>query len=511
MRFFTLAALMLVISGPLFTSCSDDMSSVQGSDEETCHLYARTSETKTVNDGLATKWSEGDGQTGPDALNVFHAESGSSDYSGNSEFVLVDAETGMFKTSRLEGDLAMNNDWFILYPYNEDIASPSGNSGGCFTIGSSADEPQLQAGNNNMEHVAGECYPMWGVVRGVQDKEIPSVYMTHLCSLLKIEITNGAESALVVESIALTAPESIVGRYHVDITSGSPSFAAKDEDSVSNTASLTVSGGSAIAPGGKGLFYMAVKPFGLDAGQQLSLCVNGWEKTMEVSDNVVFSPGRIKTVKFMYGGTEDEKKMVVYSSDPDWKSAKPAITWEASKFKPSQGMMSGSYAYRINVPEGFTAYVLSGSDNYFNNGDAYNVLSVEEKIDAIISYADKPSDVTKITDNNLYRQLGPPNGCEYYHYEHGSPTRGRLVIWASEEYHKSKCDCEERLSDTAKRNGVMVPITNVHLINDDIPDEIVQPDAVHGTNGVNDKVFVVCQDLNGRLYEPFEWDVPNYF
>ena len=42
-------------------------------------------DTRTVNDGLATKWVDGD------ALNVFYAPAGTTDYSDNCEFTVDDA------------------------------------------------------------------------------------------------------------------------------------------------------------------------------------------------------------------------------------------------------------------------------------------------------------------------------------------------------------------------------------------------------------------------------------
>ena len=59
-------------------------------------IVAATDDTKTKNDGLNTKWTAGD------ALNVFHAEAGDTDYGDNDEFTYTGADNkfkGTLKTA----------------------------------------------------------------------------------------------------------------------------------------------------------------------------------------------------------------------------------------------------------------------------------------------------------------------------------------------------------------------------------------------------------------------------
>lgn len=59
-------------------------------------IVAATADTKTENNGLNTKWAEGD------ALNVFHAGAGSIDYGTNDQFTYTGAGnkfTGKLKTA----------------------------------------------------------------------------------------------------------------------------------------------------------------------------------------------------------------------------------------------------------------------------------------------------------------------------------------------------------------------------------------------------------------------------
>ena len=63
-------------------------------------------ETRTVNDGLATKWVDGD------ALNVFYAPAGTTDYSENSKFEVDDAASNHATgTAELTAEAY---DWYLL-------------------------------------------------------------------------------------------------------------------------------------------------------------------------------------------------------------------------------------------------------------------------------------------------------------------------------------------------------------------------------------------------------------
>lgn len=203
---------------------------------------------------------------------------------------------------------------------------------------------------------------------------------------------------------------------------------------------------------------------------------------------------------------------IVLSSDPKWEAARPTIEWIPSKFEPSTGMMSGKYGFYVTIPEGFTGYVLAGTDDYLTEGNPQLKLSVEDKILKIIEYADKHKDSDYIVDYDLWGEKGWPYGSEFYSFEHGDPLFGNVVIWASKEFHDSVCDCGHPYSGTGIYNNVEVEVKHVLHVNDGTPVEMRQPYAVGSKTSVVDKVFVVCQDLNGNCYEPFAIDVPvEYF
>lgn len=203
---------------------------------------------------------------------------------------------------------------------------------------------------------------------------------------------------------------------------------------------------------------------------------------------------------------------VVLSSDPKWEAARPTIEWIPSKFEPSTGMMSGKYGFYVTIPDGFTGYVLAGTDDYLTEGNPQLKLSVEDKILKIIEYADKHKDSDYIVDYDLWGEKGWPYGSEFYSFEHGDPLFGNVVIWASKEYHDSVCDCGHPYVGTRIYNNVEVEVKFMLHINDGTPVEMRQPYAVGSKTKVVDKVFVVCQDLDGNCYEPFVINVPiEYF
>lgn len=203
---------------------------------------------------------------------------------------------------------------------------------------------------------------------------------------------------------------------------------------------------------------------------------------------------------------------VVLSSDPKWEAARPTIEWIPSKFEPSTGMMSGRYAYYVTIPSGFTGYVLAGTDDYLTEGNPQLKLSVEDRILKIIEYTDKHKDSDYIVDYDLWGEKGWPYGSEFYSFEHGDPLFGNVVIWASKEFHDSVCDCGHPYVGTGVYNNVEVEVQFMLHLNDGTPVEMRQPYAVGSKTKVVDKVFVVCQDLDGNCYEPFVIDVPvEYF
>jgi hypothetical protein len=199
---------------------------------------------------------------------------------------------------------------------------------------------------------------------------------------------------------------------------------------------------------------------------------------------------------------------VVTSSDPKWEAARPNVIFHPEKSYAASGQMSGSYMFEVIIPEGYTGYVLAGTDSYLNDGDETKELTIEETIVKVIQYVDKPRDSNVTVDYDLWGEKGWPYGYEFYHHQHGNPLFGNVTIWASKEYHDGLCTCGGEHTTTMVINGVEVEIEHVIHVNDGNPVEVRQPYAVGSTTEVIDKVFVVCQDQNGNCYETFKIDVP---
>ena len=196
---------------------------------------------------------------------------------------------------------------------------------------------------------------------------------------------------------------------------------------------------------------------------------------------------------------------VVLSSDPKWEAAKPSIEWITGMFEATAGLMSGQYGFKVTIPAGFTGYVLAGTDDYLTMGNSSLKLTPEEKIVKVIEYVDRPRDSEILLDEALWL-------WDLYHYEHGNPLFGNVVIWASQEYHDKVCDSTGHNKTEGYFNGNLQPVTQVTYINDGTPVEVRQPQAIGSTTEVVDRVFIVCQDLEGNCYETFEFDVPvEYF
>lgn len=259
---------------------------------------AATADTKTANDGLNTVWTPGD------ALNVFHAEAGTTAYGTNDEFTYAGADnkfTGKLKTALGGGK---SYDWYALYPVNSNptfvITTPAGNQNGDGWAYIGHKGGATQNGYNSKAHLAETLCPLYGVVKSVDASTPVSFNMKHIASVVKIVVTNESESPLTVNSITFTAPEDIVGSYFMNFTDPNNVVCkASGTSYVSSTATLNVTGGTELKKGEKAEFYIPIKPFKA-AANKLKITVNGYEKTPVSTANVEFKAGKIETVNFKY-------------------------------------------------------------------------------------------------------------------------------------------------------------------------------------------------------------------
>ena len=272
------------------TSCSKDNTETfdkpKGYEFE---LYAAP-QTRTEVDGLDMKWSAND------AMNVFHAPTGTTNYSDNDQFTVSDIEGGVFKGLITDTEFDPNGtyDWYVLYPYKSQKTTPTLDEA-YFGIGSYATSVQTQKGINNQDHICGVDIPLYGKVTNTTGS--PSLQMHHIATLFRINVTNTGSADLNVTSITLTsASENLIGTYYFDITGDAPVLTPSGDNYVSKTAKLTITDGI-VTPGTTGSFYLATRAFTAPEGEQLTLAVTANGETVEkvatLSKETTFAAGKI--------------------------------------------------------------------------------------------------------------------------------------------------------------------------------------------------------------------------
>lgn len=260
--------------------------------------------TKTANDGMATVWAA------DDALNVFHAVAGTTVYGSNDKFTVTDIAGGRFEGSLTE-ELAASNDWYAIYPYNSNVITPAATTKGYLTVGGKS---QKQQGNNSKAHLAGSHMPLYAVAKGVVSSASPSLTMHQLCSVIEVKVKNSTSAPLTVNSVSFTGTEDICGTYYIDITGASPVYTASGANYVYPKAELAVTGAE-ILSNETASYFIAIKPFSASEGT-LKLAVNGLEKSVNLTSEVTFTAGRIKTLNFTYDDEPESLPSVDNSVDP---------------------------------------------------------------------------------------------------------------------------------------------------------------------------------------------------
>lgn len=256
--------------------------------------------TKTTNDGLVTNWAEGD------AINLFHAVAGTTDYVSDNDFKLDATREGVFTGSLAGGGLnaSRSYDWYAFYPYSEYNKTPAGVSKDTFGYTHIGDKSQTQEGNDSKAHLCGDALPLYGVAKGLASDVKSEIAMNNLASVVAVKVKNTTTEPLVVKSVSFTSTEDIVGTYYIDFTGENVVYTGSGKDYVSATASLTVNNGDAIAANSEATFYIPIKPHTAALGKTLKISVNGYEKPLELPKNVTFTAGKIKTLAFVFDKTQ---------------------------------------------------------------------------------------------------------------------------------------------------------------------------------------------------------------
>ena len=388
-------------------------------------LTANTADTKTVNDGLATKWAK------DDALHVFYAEAGATEYGSNCPFTVSNTETGLFTgTLHTALDASKTYDWYILYTagepkYTKSPASKDSN-GGYNYIGDSRGLYQEEYGSK--AHLVGSACPMYAVVKGHAADQPLEVSMNHITSVIELNITNNTGASLKINSATITVPEvDIVGKYYFDITTSPITLTP---NSTYEYAKVNVTSPADLAVGESAKLYFVVRPFTINAGAKWSIQINDTnpvEKTLETS--VTFNAGEIHTVNYSVSELSEPEP------EPEIPAATIAEFLEAEKSETVWYRLTGTVTNIYNTQYG-NFYLV----------DETGVVCVYGLTEAKVNVNDKSFSKLNLKEGDIVTLIGtradhngtPQVGGPAYYIAHEAPVTskygvvGTMTQWGSE-------------------------------------------------------------------------------
>lgn len=381
-----------------FVGCNKE-ADVKGLDGVPVGIILSNMDTRTVNDGLSTKWVNGD------ALNVFYAVSGTQEYSANAKFEVDDAEANHATgTAELTADAY---DWYLLYPYSSYIKTPANTKDSYTYIGSRSDASQVQTGYNSKAHLAGgaspACFPVYGLAKNVPSSETPVVEMKQVASVVAVNVKNASGKPITVSEVSFTAPEPIVGAFYINFAQEPISFT--EYKYVSATASLTVKDAPELAAGETATFFMGIKPFTANAGDKLTLKIHAgdlvFEKEVTLPGAVEFKSGFIKQLNIDYTG----------GSEVEGVSLEDIIALEKGEDVLTQEVLVvGKYARGIMLGQDGT-YLLAFNTNGVNAAVG-DIVTVSGKVDVYNGFKQIASPVVKVVSSDNEVVLPEPKVLE---------------------------------------------------------------------------------------------------
>lgn len=392
----SILTLGLMFAALTLTNCTknEEENIVPETKGQAFELFANA-DTRTTIDGVATSWAA------DDALNVFHADAGTTTYTKDNKFSIAEADvtSGRF-TGTLAGTLeeGKNYDWYISYPYNDNIKSPNA-SQGWMTVGSAHNASQTQNGNNSMAHICGENYPLCAKVLNVAAADkVAFEKMNHLTSVVKVKVTNTESEAITVSKVSFaTSSNDIVGTYKINFTGDDVAYTASGASYVSKTASLDVVGGTPIEKDANAEFYLGIKPFTAAAGETLTITVSTDKgdcvKTLELPNATTFTAGRIKTLNFGFVA----QKPKIYE-----------LVTDAST------LAEGDQVIIVSTYKKLSAYYAMGNTQNNNNRSAETVTIVNG-------------------NDNTYTITNPSSGVQIFTLQYGS-KQGTFAFYTGNGY-----------------------------------------------------------------------------
>lgn len=395
-------------------------------------ITASTVNTRTENDGLNTKW------VAEDALNVFHAEAGSTSYGTNDKFTF-DADNVFKGTLTKPLEPGKSYDWYALYPYSEKVTTPAATDAGWVYVGHS--KGANQKGNNSTEHLSSTLCPLYAVNTNVSADTPVALNMKHLTSVVKIAVTNSNDTPLKVSTIVFTATEDIVGSFYINFADPLnieyTSSSTSTKQFTYPSATLNVIDGAEIAKGATAYFYIPIKPFTASAGSELKISVNGYEKSLTMPSDIEFTAGHIETVNFNYN-----KPAAASSGTVTWTASSGALgTTIASEGETATGTIySGEFAWDytrtlVSLASGKKDYVALESDGSLHLGSNNSLESLVITTSAIPGTIKNVSVVANGAQHNLNVTVGGvsyisenPMGSASTTYSGNGTSSGEIII-----------------------------------------------------------------------------------
>ena len=284
-------------------------------------VYLTDVRTKTVNDGMSTKWVEGD------VINLFHAVTGTENYINDNSFKCDNVAANKFSGTLAEELAADSNyDWYAFYPsistYNGDSPVRFSKYIGRTSMASYAGKV-TQAGYNSKAHLAvgNDGFPVVGCISNVPSSEFPTIPMKNVASVICVNVTNTLSESIVINSVDIVTPKPIIGSFTIELSENND-ITVSEASTTQEFIRLEVTGGTKIANGESAEFYIGVAPFTVNSGEEMLLYLNATIDDRTVSqriaktfdDDVSFKSGFIKTFNANYS-QEDAVPLNVNKSD----------------------------------------------------------------------------------------------------------------------------------------------------------------------------------------------------
>ncbi|MBO6238186.1 MAG: Ig-like domain-containing protein, partial [Bacteroidales bacterium] len=313
LRQFPVVLGLIILTLGLFlpTSCTKDIFPGAPDDDLVEMVITVGGNTKTANDGDATIWTEGD------QLSVIHSAPNATTF-WLSPFT-YNPFYGAYAFYGTVSKLSANNDWYAVYPYDAKHVSAE-------NISLDFPASQVQTGNGDTAHLAGETMPMVGKTENVARSTDLSIRMQNLLSVAEFNITNTREqeqdASIFIKSVQMTASVPIAGAFIVDLTGEKPLLTA--DAKATKTVTLTVRPKEEDNPqplfipyGETAKFYVAIAPFTAPAGSQFKVKVIAapsyapgvelvYYHTITLTSETPFESSSIKPILVSFDETKSE-------------------------------------------------------------------------------------------------------------------------------------------------------------------------------------------------------------